>query len=55
MTVGLYLGHEDNCVRIRPPNGIEMKLARMLVEGGAPDQPWETWLMLLHLPKLLTC
>ena len=23
-------------------NGIEMKLARMLVKAGAPDQPWET-------------
>jgi hypothetical protein len=26
----------------RSRNGIEMKLARMLVEAGAPDQPWET-------------
>jgi hypothetical protein len=27
----------------RSRNGIEMKLARMLVEAGAPDQPWETY------------
>src|ERR1700722_18483177 len=26
----------------RSCNGIEMKLARTLVEAGAPDQPWET-------------